>query len=232
MYFILLVVACFMYARYRVNRQRTKELQDELDTRNRFFSIISHDLRAPVTGIRNLSMMLEEHFDDLSPEELKEKLSMLRIAAEGTSIMLENLLMWSISHKGVLCPVIREESFSDLAKESIGTLNNIETDIPSGLTIRTDRHMMVTCIRNLLDNAVKFSPKDKPVVLKADGEKIVVTDKGPGMSPEILAEMSSKGHLGLVITRELLEKLGASLSARNLQEGGCEVTIHYLTSND
>ena len=79
------------------------------------------------------------------------------------------------------------------------------------------------CLRNLLDNAFRFSPDY--VRLEASQARIVITDRGPGMDPETLRTLRRPGHLGLAITGELLEKMGASLSARNLPEGGCEVTV-------
>ena len=221
LYLLLLGGATWLLIRFRDNRLRTKVLQEELDTRNRFFSIISHDLRNPVTGMRNLAASLESAPD----ERLREGVHTLNVAATRTSDMLENLLMWSVSQKGVLQPVLREVPFSRLVAEAVGTMD-VTTDFPEGLTLLTDRQMLTTCLRNLLDNAVKYSPKAGTVRLTADSSRIVVSDKGPGMDPETLQKLSRPGHLGLLITRELLDKLGASLSARNLPEGGCEITIH------
>ncbi len=93
-------------------------------------------------------------------------------------------------------------------------------DIPSGFSVRTDRNMLLTVLRNLLDNAVKASPES--VLLQARGKRITITDNGPG-----LREGKERwGHgLGLVITRELLGKLGASMDMHNRAEGGLEITI-------
>ena len=225
-YLLLFAGAVWLYVRYRVNRQKTALLQEELDTRNRFFSIISHDLRGPVSGMSALASSLENAPDDA----LREGVHAIGAAASHTSVLLENLLMWSVSQKGVLRPVLREESFQDLADEAIGTWP-VRADFPEGLTLLTDRHLLVTALRNLLDNAVKFSPEDGSVTLLASAEAIVISDRGPGMDAGTLQTLSRPGHLGLVITRELLEKLGASLSARNLPDGGCEITIH-LPRND
>ena len=146
-------------------------------------------------------------------------------AAEQTSSLLENLLMWSVSQKGVLRPVMREVFMEDVVREAVGTMK-VTAAVPEGLSVTTDPNMLTTCIRNLLDNAVRFSPEEGSVRLEASHGRIVITDRGPGMDPETLRTLSRPGHLGLMITRELLDKLGGSLSARNLPEGGCEVTIH------
>ena len=195
----------------------------ELQMRNRLFSIISHDLRNPISGNRLLSRQLLESLPELPPEQLREGLEELAVSAENTSSLLENLLLWSLNQKGMLEPVMREEGLMALAQEAIGTLRNgevISIDIPSGLTVKTDRNMLLTCLRNLLDNAVKASPEG--VALNARGKRIIIADNGPG----IREGDPHWGHgLGLMITRELLDKLGAQMTMNNRPEGGLEITI-------
>ncbi len=221
LYLLLAGGAVWLFVRYRENRQRALVLQQELDTRNRFFGIISHDLRNPVCGMKTLAAGLKDAPDD----KLREGIKAIDAAAEHTSVLLENLLMWSVSQKEVLRPVIREVPLEDIVEEAVGTMK-IVTDVPEGLVVSTDPNMLATCIRNLLDNAVRFSPEADSVHLAASADEIVISDRGPGMDPEMLQTLSRPGHLGLSVTRELLDKLGGSLSARNLPEGGCEVTIH------
>ncbi|MBP5741300.1 MAG: ATP-binding protein, partial [Bacteroidales bacterium] len=136
-----------------------------------------------------------------------------------------NLLLWSLSQKGMLEPVLRDEDMADLAAEAVYSVRKneiIELDIPAGLRVQTDRNMLLTCLRNLLDNAVKASPEGGKVVLSAEGRRITITDQGPGMKEGA----TGWGHgLGLVITRELLEKMGAKMTALNRPEGGLEITI-------
>ena len=218
LYILLLGSAVWHFVRYRENRQRAKVLQEELDTRNRFFGIISHDLRNPVSGMKTLASALEGAPDD----KLREGVKAIGAAAQHTSTLLENLLMWSVMQKEVLRPVMRDVLLVDIVKEAAGT-RTLEVDIPEGLTVHTDPNMLTTCVRNLLDNAFRYSPGY--VKLEAWPAKIVITDRGPGMDEETLRTLSRPGHLGLAITRELLEKMGATLQARNLPEGGCEVTI-------
>ncbi len=200
-------------------------LEKELDKRNQLFSIISHDLRNPVYGNRLLAHQLLEQADGLSPQQLKAALEALSESTDKASDLLENLLLWSLNQKGMLEPVMREEDMTALAEEAIGTMREgeiIEVDIPSGLTVRTDRNMLLTVLRNLLDNAVKASPEGGKVALQARGKRITIRDEGPG-----LREGDARwGHgLGLLITRELLDKLGASLRMNNRPEGGLEITV-------
>jgi len=222
--FLLLYALLLFAIVWTVLRLRNRRaLEKEVEMRNYLFSIISHDLRNPVSGNLMLTRQLLERFQELPPAQLREGLEKLAQSARNTSALLENLLLWSLNQKGMLEPVMRDEDLTSLADEAIGTVQSgesISVDIPAGLSVRTDRNMLLTCLRNLLDNAVKASPEG--VVLHARGKRITIADYGPG----IQADDAHWGHgLGLVITRELLEKLGAAIDMHNRPEGGLEITI-------
>ena len=222
--FLLLYALILTGIVWTVLRLRERRLLvKELEMRNRLFSIISHDLRNPISGSRLLSRQLLERLPELPPEQIREGLEKLALSADNTSTLLENLLLWSLNQKGMLEPVMREEDLMALAAEAIGTLRNgevISVDIPSGLTVKTDRNMLLTCLRNLLDNAVKASPEG--VALNARGKRIIIADNGPGLKEGD----AHWGHgLGHMITRKLLDKLGAQMTMNNRPEGGLEITI-------
>lgn len=221
MYAILLSAAVWTVLRLRERRLLVKELE----MRNRLFSIISHDLRNPISGNRMLSHQLLERAGEMSAAQLKEGLERLSRSADSTSSLLENLLLWSLNQKGMLEPVMRDEDLADLAAEATGTVQggeSIALDIPSGLSVRTDRNMLLTILRNLLDNAVKASPEGGKVSLKARGGRITITDQGPGLQD---TDAQWSHGLGLTITRELLDKLGAVMEMHNRPEGGLEITV-------
>lgn len=218
-----LLLAALVWTIIRLRERRL--LVNELDMRNRLFSIISHDLRGPVTGNRILTLGLLEKADGLTKEQMKEALVELSNSADNAATLLENMLLWSLSQKGMLEPVMRDERLLPLAEDAIGSIQQkdiIELDIPADLIVRTDRNMLLTILRNLLDNAVKASPEGGTVVLRAHGTEIVILDEGPGLHKG----SAEWGHgLGLVITRELLDKMGASMDMHNRPEGGLEITI-------
>lgn len=221
LYLLLAVAVLWTFVRLRERRL----LMAELDKRNRFFSIISHDLRNPVSGNRMLARELLLQADHLTPQQLKEGIRALSESADKASSLLENLLVWSLNQKGMLKPVKREEDLNALVEDAISSIRGgelIQVDIPEGLSLQTDRNMLLTCLRNLLDNAVKVTPPGGKVTLKARGTRITIADEGPGLKEGTRAW----GHgLGLVITRELLEKMGASLQMENRPEGGLEIRI-------
>ena len=241
--FLLLYVLLISAIVYTVMELRERRLLvKELDMRNRLFSIISHDLRGPVSGNYILSRELLEKIDGLSRVQLKEALAELSASAGNASSLLENLLLWSLSQKGMLKPVMREVNLLGLAKEAVESVRGqgiITVDIPENLIVRTDRNMLLTILRNLLDNAIKASQHSDipgapvipitPVILRSEATKdlprtcrIVIIDNGPGL----LKEAPEWGHgLGLVIARELLDKLKARMEMRNRSEGGLQITI-------
>lgn len=209
-------------------RRRERRARREM-AQSLYYSIISHDLKGPVSGIRHLSDTLSDRFESLSPEEVRLALGEIKRAASGTSHLLENLLLWSLSRKQDLRPELRPERLEDIVEEALGTLEKrdvtVKTSVEAGVTVLTDRNMLTTCLRNLLENAVRFSPDGGTVTVCATRAAIVVRDQGPGMDAKVLASLMKPGHLGLVITRDLLDKLGGHLRGRNLPEGGCEMTM-------
>ena len=232
MYLLLLSAVIYMVMKLRERRLLVKEL----DMRNRLFSIISHDLRGPVTGNYILTRELLEKVDSLSGEQLKAGLAELSGSAENASSLLENLLLWSLSQRGMLKPVMREVNLLGLAEDAVESVRGqdvITVDIPENLIVRTDRNMLLTILRNLLDNAVKASQHSDipgaPVILRSEATKdllharrIVIIDNGPGLREEA----PEWGHgLGLVIARELLDKLSAEMEMKNRPEGGLQITI-------
>ena len=230
----LLLLSAIVYTVMKLRERRL--LVKELDMRNRLFFIISHDIRNLVSGNYILSRELLEKVDGLSRVQLKEALAELSASAENASSLLENLLLWSLSQKGMLKPVMREVNLLDVAKEAVGSVRGqdvITVDIPENLIVRTDRNMLLTILRNLLDDAVKASQHSDipgaPVILRSEATKdllharqIVIIDNGLGLREEA----PEWGHgLGLVIARELLDKLSARMEMKNRPEGGLQTTI-------
>ena len=222
-YALLLGGGIWLFIRKRERRARREMAQ------NLYYSIISHDLKGPVSGIRHLSDALSDGFDSFSQEEVRHALAEIRRAASGTSNLLENLLLWSLSRKQGLKPVWREENLQEIIGEVLGSVDRqdvtVRVTVDTDRIIVTDRNMLATCLRNLLENAFRFSPDSGVVTVHATRTDILVRDQGPGMDSQVLTSLTKSGHLGLLITRELLEKLGGRLRGRNLPEGGCEMTM-------
>ncbi|MBO7589460.1 MAG: hypothetical protein J6T18_08570 [Bacteroidaceae bacterium] len=230
---------------------KTSELRAEIETRNRFFSIISHDLKNPVTGVAQLASQLSANIETLDHESLKSGVDTLRDVSSNTWDMLEDLLLWAVSQNDMIKAGIRQFPLDEIINRSLSNVSDrartkgvgIEKQIPDGLMVSCDRQLLVTVLRNILENAVKYSyPGGTVTVLAVDSgsaTEISVNDRGPGISPDKLDDlfridkmhstegtMGEKGTgLGLIISRELLLRMGAGISVRNNPEGGCSITV-------
>ena len=230
---------------------KTSELRAEIETRNRFFSIISHDLKNPVTGVAQLASQLSAHIDTLDHESLKRGVDTLRDVSNSTRDMLEDLLLWAVSQNDMIKAEIRQFALDEIIDRSLSNVSDrartkgvgIEKQMPDGLMVSCDRQLLVTVLRNILENAVKYSyPGGTITVQVVDTERatdISVNDQGPGISQDKMDDLfridkmhSTEGTqgekgtgLGLIISRELLLRMGAGISVRNLPQGGCSFTV-------
>ena len=212
-----------------------KQLNAEKD---KFFSIIAHDLRSPFTGFLGLTQILEEQLSDLSKEEILDFSTSMRISATKLFTLLENLLEWARIQQGLIPFTPETVQLLAVVNESIGmikesaSLKQIEIiyDIPDEITVVTDTNILQTILRNLVSNAVKFTSKNGSIIISVlpqnDGSMVIsIKDTGIGMSQHIMDNLfridvntSRKGTdgetstgLGLIICKDFIEKHGGKL---------------------
>lgn len=220
------------------------KLEQSILEKDKFFSIIAHDLKAPFTGFLGLTKIITENFSDLSLREINEYANSLKISADNIFKLLENLLQWSRIQRGMvqLNPeivqvnqiVMMNVSLLDanLNKKNISIQNNINEDV----YVSADLNMLNTIFRNLLSNAVKFTPHDGTISFNTKEDNglitICVKDSGIGMPKELLdnlfvlgAKTSREGTdnesstgLGLLLCKEYAEMNGGRIYAES-EEG-------------
>lgn len=227
--------------------EKTASLQEEIRMRNRFFSIVSHDLRGPVLGIKMLTEEMEANFGALSKDDLGQSLNLLMAASGRTYDMLEELLMWAVSQEKMIKPELQEYNAKNLIDAAAASVSEravkksvtFRVEVPAHIFLLADRNLMLTVLRNLFDNAVKFSYEGGEVLVYASDGGICIRDNGTGIDPLLInyifspdRKTSKKGTsgeagsgLGLVIVKELLEKMGYVISVRNCSGGGAEFII-------
>ncbi|MCG6141850.1 sensor histidine kinase [Leptospira mtsangambouensis] len=183
-----------------------RELLVANGTKDRFLSIISHDLRGPLAGIKMLLKVLNE---DMKKKEdaLAGMTQSLVDATESVFSLLENLLEWSKLQRGQeeyrphyyrLDNIVREclELFT-LSASTKGIV--LEVNVPSHAMVFCDDRMIITVIRNLISNALKFSHKNGKVIIEATdiGEdwQVSVIDSGVGMSKAIVDKLFKVGEV-------------------------------------
>ena len=218
--------------------ERTKELilkNQELErinqTKNRLFSIISHDLKSPFSGILGLLELLADPSNGIESNKQQELLEMARNSAANTYELLENLLTWAHSQMKQTISHPKKQNISMLLRKNIDLKMpvamqkkiKVESQFPEVLEANFDREMINAVIRNILNNAVKFTNPGGIIEVAAfrkNGEVMVrVADNGVGIEEEELTDLFKDGKksrpgtmgekgtgLGLVICKEFVEK--------------------------
>lgn len=179
-------------------QEYTKELTELNATKNKFFSIISHDLKSPFNGIVGLADLILEDLDSLPTEELGEMVGDILSAAETGVNLVGNLLEWAMCETGKIKFTPSLTLLNDLVEEvttlMAGVVGNksltLSVSGPDDLWVLADRNMLYSVLQNLISNAVKFTPAEGTIRLElaAAGPmiEITVSDTGVGMSPEQL----------------------------------------------
>lgn len=230
-----------------------RELKEQIAIKDKFFSIIAHDVRNPFTGIINYTKILQTQDRTIDPEELKRIFKIINTTATQGYDLLENLLKWSKSQTGSLqiTPVCLSllnsiESCVHLVEnQSRGKNITLRVDVDSALTVNTDKDMFETIIRNLISNAVKFTNPDGMVTVFSQFDdheiRILVQDNGIGISPdekEKLFRIDSKlqsrkgtadetgSGLGLILCSEFAMQLGGAISFESEEGNGTTFILH------
>ncbi|OQX99690.1 MAG: hypothetical protein B6I20_09725 [Bacteroidetes bacterium 4572_117] len=220
-------------------RTTNKKLEAANATKDKFFSIIAHDLKSPFNTIIGFADILINDFDDLENKTKKEYIRYIRQGAENTYKLLENLLLWARTQEGNINFSPEQLNFYLLINETRKTLNqfainksiSIINNIPENIHVDADKNMLSTIMRNLISNAIKFTPKEGTVEIGVETRhgvslhEIYVKDSGVGISKEMQSKIfdigentSTKGTenekgtgLGLILCKEFIEKHGGKI---------------------
>ena len=252
------VVAGLIFSLYR-NKQKTNlvlqaanekimqqnaQLQQLNATKDKFFSIISHDLKGPLNSLTSFSGLLINYFDSLSKEEIQTLAKDLDKSLKNLFALLENLLEWSRSQTGAIEFKPAAFDLSELVQENIDLLSaqaaaktiKLEYEDPAPTPVMAHKNSVTTVIRNLISNSIKFTPTGGTItvsVKKSSDEALVsIADTGVGMSKEVIdkifridAKHSTKGTadekgtgLGLVLCKDFVEKNNGSIGVHS-EEG-------------
>jgi len=260
MYLILVIApAGFFFIRIRLLRnqrgkleklvaERTTEIQNKNEmlkdlnsTKDKLFSVISHDLRSPFNAILGFEDLLVNNYDEFSEDERKDMISQVHTTTGQVYSLVENLLNWakiqnsSIQHHPITFNL--KEIINDISElyQNIALAKGITVyhQIPEGLIPFADIQLMETILRNLINNAIKFTPMGGSIYVKASQDRhiihISVTDTGMGMTKEQIDGLfnletthtkqgtnGEKGSgLGLVLCKEFVEKNGGIITVES-----------------
>jgi signal transduction histidine kinase len=232
-----------------VNEEMKKQnirLQELNETKDKLFSIVGHDLKSPFNSLIGFLELLTTNYEFLEPQEQKEILQKLFEESNQTHALLENMLQWAMSQRGQIGfnPMIcnlkevarKETSFLQTRadKKNIKLVNLIDDEA----TLEADLNMLLTIIRNIVNNAIKFTSNNGEVTLSNemhhDGITLITKDNGKGIPADVIPKLinetsyysttgtgNEKGTgLGLMIVKDFLRKHHASLIIESEPEKG------------
>ncbi len=232
--------------------ERLREINASKD---KFFSIIAHDLRAPFHGILGFSEVLETEIEELDQKGIQDIASYLRSTAHATFRLLENLLQWAMSEGGALVhrpQEVQVEQVFQIIFEVLGAMAQkkniiLHSDVSPEVHCFVDLNMMTSVLQNLCSNALKFTRNGGHVYLSAhqSGNEvhIKVRDTGIGMTESQIQDFFSRQQprsikgtdgekgtgLGLLLCRQFVEKNNGKMVIESVMDEGTTFTITLPT---
>lgn len=242
-YFISLIASAISVEEERKASQDkmvtyTEELRELNNTKDKFFSIIAHDLKGPFNAIMGFADILTTEWDDYTEEERRNFIRNINSSAKNTFRLLENLLEWAMTQTGKIKFQPARIDLSLIANDVVILLRDqaekkqikLYTAVNFNTLVTADENMVRTVFRNLVSNAIKFTPEGGQVRILTRNipatkdqlpmVEVCVTDTGIGIEKDLLPKLFridektrtdgtalEKGTgLGLILCRELIEK--------------------------
>ena len=227
-------------------------------TKDKFLKIISHDLRTPFNSIIGFSELLNTDYDLFEDLERKNCIQEINTSSHFAYRLLDNLLTWArtqtdeirINKENLNLKELVETSIStyllNADSKNISVLNKVQAD----LIISIDKNTALTFIRNIVNNAIKFTHKGGSITIDSqltnDSTRLIITDTGVGMTDEVIDNLfkidkgiSTEGTnneigtgLGLILCKEFIERNGGSILVKSEVNKGSEFIVSIpLESN-
>ncbi|MBD3411242.1 MAG: tetratricopeptide repeat protein, partial [Ignavibacteriales bacterium] len=238
-------------------KESERTLREANKAKDKFFSIIAHDLKSPYMAMFNLTDRLLYSYDELSDEERKKMAREIGVSARQSYDLLVNLLHWARSKTDKLTTTKERLDLRTLVEQTVGSLRSLAeekditllVEIEPGTTIFADNLMISTVLRNLVGNAIKFTDRGGFVAVRAaendQGARVSVVDNGVGMQPERLERLFEVGEivstsgtngevgsgLGLAIAKEFVENNDGFIEAKSEPNAGSSFTF-FIPSHE
>ncbi|NLO19261.1 MAG: sensor histidine kinase [Ignavibacteria bacterium] len=256
-----IVLSIYYKQKVKANRQlnelnaelsiKNKELQEVNFTKDKFFSIIAHDLKNPIGNFKSVTTLISESYDDFTEEDRIEFINLLKDSAQNLYSLLENLLQWSRSQRGLIKAEKVVFNLKELTAKLFGLLSHsanakqisLESNVNEDVKVFADMNLLNTVLRNLISNSIKFTKENGSITLSTSDDDentiISVSDTGVGMEKEKLDKLfridvnvSSPGTsneagtgLGLVLCKEFIEIQDGSIRVESEEGKG---TTFYI----
>lgn len=240
-----------------ISEKRQKELDELNATKDRFFSIIAHDLRGPINNLVGFSDLLERNHQVYDKDKLSHLINLMNNSAQKTYKLLENLLLWSKNQREKISFNPKTYVCKDLVQEVIYEMQHlaeakgisIKSEKSIQHSVEVDKDMFKTVYRNLISNAIKFTNEGEKIIIGC-GEIInnmvefFVEDTGIGISNENIKKLfkldqsittegthKEKGTgLGLILCKEFINKHGGEINVQSKISEGTKFTFTFPLS--
>lgn len=223
--------------------RQKQELEDLNNLKTKFFSIISHDLREPLLSLKGVLNLLDD--DLLDKKESKSVINQLKLQFNVTTNLMDNLLIWAKTQ--MQGEKLNKGGFNlyDVVKENINLQRTnviqkqivIQNMLPKDIQVYADKEMIKVVVRNLINNALKFTPANGNITvdykLESRKVKICVSDTGVGLSQQELQQIFKRNFfsksglneekgtgLGLILCQEFIKKNNGSFNVESKKEEG------------
>jgi signal transduction histidine kinase len=228
--------------------QKSNELEKANKAKDKFFTILAHDLRNPFNSILGSLEILHNEYDSLNDDDRRQFIDLIYKSADSTNKLLANLLEWSMVQRGRISLKKKNNDLSSLINESVNLHLNlalkkeieIQNQIHQQLIAFFDKKTISVTINNLINNAIKFTPKKGKVLISANKVngfvQVSIKDTGIGMPSYILNSLfkiestqSTPGTdsepgtgLGLILCKEFIEKNNGQINVSSEEgKGSC-----------
>ena len=248
---VILFISITTFWFYNKIRHKNEELHLANKAKDKFFAIISHDLRGPVGTLSTFLGEITSHYEELDAEEIKEILENLQKSSENASNLLENLLAWARSQADKIDYNPTEIQLSEVLNMTLDGLKHvadnkqirINTETNEQINVLADPDMLQTIIRNLVSNAIKFSNRGGSISIHAgkngDSALISVADKGVGIEKEAISKIfdindshhtpgtedEKSSGLGLILVKDFVERNKGELNIESEAGKGTVVSF-------
>lgn len=230
---------------------RTKELKELNITKDKFFSIIAHDLKNPFNTLMGFSELMLHHLESYDRNQIRDFVQIIYSTSKNAHSLLENLLEWARSQTGRLEHKPEKIDLFKLVAENISLLDGIAenkgisliNEVKNNATAFADQNMIKTVIRNLVSNALKYTSKGGSVTVSSkvseNEAEMIVADTGVGIKEENIGKLfridinySTPGTdeelgtgLGLILCKEFIEKNKGKIEAKSIYGKGSEFSF-------
>ncbi len=253
----IILVGAYFYLQLRKSKRKIESQNQELQqlnaTKDKFFSIIAHDIRSPLIALEGVGEQMDYYLENNKKEKLQMLSQLMDTTTKRLSSLLDNLLNWALLQRGVIPYNPKKININEAVENTINLFEQgllaknikVENNTSTNININVDEAALSTILRNLISNAIKFTDRGGEVFINTenkDGKSwISIEDKGIGMTDnkiEKLFDLNNKSMngtegergtgLGLTLVKELVELNKGVLKVDSTLGKGTVFSIGFL----